>query len=480
VADLALMRGGPHGAWRREIRATLRLSWPIILTNVAQMALNTTDVVMMGRLGPDALGSGALGFNLYFPLAIFGIGVVSALAPMVAREIGRRRSSVRDVRRTVRQGLWASVAVSLPVWIVLWNAEPILLALGQQPKLAAGAAIYLRTLEWAYLPFLGYVALRSFLTALERPVWAFVIVGVAVPLNVLADWCLMFGELGLPRLELAGAGVATTLVSTAMFAGLAVLVVADRKFRRYALFGRFWRPDWPRFRELWRLGLPIAMTLLIEVSIFAAAVFLMGLIGMTAVAAHAIAIQIASLSFMVPLGFSQAVTVRVGRAFGAGDRDGIRRAGWTAYAMGVGFMALMGSLMLFAPHLLIGAFLDLNEPENQPVIELAARFLLFAALFQIADGAQAVGAGMLRGLHDTRVPLIFAVIGYWGVGLVLAVTLGFPLGLAGSGIWIGLAAGLGSVAVLMTGRWILRERLRLVEPGRGGSTLRPGAADARP
>ncbi len=265
----------------------------------------------------------------------------------------------------------------------------------------------------------------------------------------------------LPRLELVGAGIATTFSSTIMFGGLALVVLFDRKFRRYRLFGRFWRADWPRFRQLWRLGLPIAATLVFEVTIFNAAVFLMGLISAAAIAAHSIAIQIASVAFMVPLGFGQAATVRVGRAYGARDADGIARAGWTAYALGVGFMTVTAALMLFAPHLLIGGFLDLSDPDNAAVVRLAVTFLAFAALFQVADGAQVVGAGMLRGLHDTRMPMIFAAVGYWGIGFPLGVLLAFPLGMQGVGVWIGLAAGLAVVAVLMAVRWIGRERLGL-------------------
>ncbi len=475
MTETAMTRVDTRRAWLQESRATLALSWPIILTNVAQMALTTTDVVMMGWLGADALAAGALGFNLYFLPVIFGIGLVSAVAPMIARELGARRNSVRDVRRTVRQGLWAAVALTIPVWIMLWFTEPILIAIGQEPHLAAGAESYMRSLQWAFLPFLGFVVLRSFVTALERPMWAFVIVGGAVPLNALADWCLIFGNFGFPRLELFGAGLATTIVSTLMFVALIVLAVSDRKFRRYYVFGRFWRPDWPRFRALWRLGLPIAATLLFEVSIFNVAVFLMGLVGPAALAAHAIAIQIASVTFMVPLGFSQAVTVRVGRAFGAGDAAGVMRAGWSAYAMGVAFMALTACVMVFAPHLLISVFLDLNDPENAEVISLAVTFLMFAALFQVVDGAQAVGAGMLRGLHDTTVPMLYAAIGYWGIGLPVGVILAFPLGFAGSGIWIGLAAGLTAVATLMTWRWVMREKLNLVTP-RTLTALQQGAA----
>jgi len=247
----------------------------------------------------------------------------------------------------------------------------------------------------------------------------------------------------------------------ALFLVLVVVVYVDRKLRRYHLLGRFWRADWARFRQLWALGLPIAATLIFEVSIFNAAVFLMGLIGKTALAAHSIAVQIASVTFMVPMGFGQAVTVRVGRAFGAGDPEAMRRAGWTAFVIGEGFMALTAALMLFAPNLLISAFLDRTNPASLPVVDLAVTFLAIAALFQLADGAQVIGSGMLRGLHDARVPMIFAALGYWGIGLPLGILLGFPLGLGGAGIWLGLAGGLGVVGTLMMARWIMRERLSL-------------------
>jgi len=250
-----------------------------------------------------------------------------------------------------------------------------------------------------------------------------------------------------------------------MFLLIAIVVLTDRRFRRYRLFGRFWRADWPRFRALWHLGLPIGATLVFEVAVFNAATFLMGLIGAASLAAHSIAIQIASLTFMVPLGLAQAATVRIGRAHGARDAEGIRRAGWTAYIMGVGFMVLMALAMILAPRALVGIFLDLEVPANAPVIELAVSFLAVAALFQVMDGGQAVAAGMLRGLHDTRVPMIYAGLGYWCVGLLLGVVLAFWFGLAGIGLWIGLATGLTVVALLLLGRWLRRERLGLMAPG---------------
>jgi MATE family multidrug resistance protein len=362
----------------------------------------------------------------------------------------------------VRQGLWSAATIAVPIWLVAWNGEAILVALGQEAALAQAAGDYIRALMWSLLPFLFYLVLRSFLAALERPGWALVIGLLAVPVNLAIAWPLMFGTLGMPRLGLVGAGIATTLSSTFMCLGLALVISFDRTLRRYHLFGRFWRADWARYRALWRIGLPIGLTLAFEVTIFNAAALLMGRIGANELAAHAIALQIASLSFMVPMGMGQAVTVRVGRAYGAQDPDGVTRAGWTAFALGTGFMAFAALLMVAAPRALVGFFLDLGDPANAPVIGFAISFLMLAALFQLVDGAQAVGAGMLRGLQDTRVPMIYAGIGYWGIGLPVGVALGFGTELRGIGIWIGLALGLAVVALLMLRRWMRRDRLGLV------------------
>ncbi len=449
----------PGNLWREEIRAMVALAWPMVLTNLGQTAMTATDVMMMGRLGPETLASGALGSNLYFMPLIFGLGLMLATSPMMATELGRRRHSVRDLRRTVRQGLWLAILISIPIWIFLWNGERILLAMGQEPDLTHRAGTYLRWLQWAVLPFYGYIVLRSFISALERPGWALVIVFVAVACNVVFNWVFMFGNLGFPAMGIAGSGLATSLSSMLMFVGMAAVVMLERKFRRYRLFGRFWRSDWPRFKGLLRLGLPIAGILAFEVTIFNAAALLMGLIDADSLAAHAIAIQISSITFMVPLGLNQAVTVRVGLAHGAGNPEGVSRAGWTAYVIGVAFMALMALMMILWPRLLISAFIDLSAPANARVIGLAVSFLVFAALFQIFDGAQAVAAGMLRGLHDTKIPMIYAAIGYWGIGLPLGVLLAFHFGFNGVGIWAGLSIGLAVVAALLLGRWLRRDRI---------------------
>ncbi len=450
-----------RGAWGAEISATLALAWPIILTNVAQVGLQTTDVVMMGWLGPESLAAGALAVNLNFAFLIFAIGVVTATAPLMAIELGRNRRSVRDVRRTVRQGLWVAIAITLPIWVVLWHGDAIFLALGQQPAIAAKAASYLHTFQWQFLPFLVYVILRNFISALERPLVALWIGGSALVINAVLVWSLMFGHFGLPALGLPGAGIATTLTNIYMAGGLALLITLDRRFRRYHLFGRFWRPDWSRFRAIWRVGLPIGVTLAFEVTIFNASTFLMGVISASALAAHAIAIQIPSLTFMVPLGLGTAATVRVGRAYGARDIAGIARAGWSAYGMALVYACGAATLILLFRHELVGLFLDWSNPADAVVAGLAASYLVWAGIFQIVDGAQVTSSGMLRGLGDTRVPMWLAGLGYWGIGLPIGVALAFWLKFNGIGIWIGLSTGLAAVAVLMTTRWIMRERLGL-------------------
>ena len=450
--------------WRAEVKASALLAYPLILTNLAQSLIHATDVVLIGRLGARELAAAALGVNLYIFCFIFGMGLLTAAAPLIATERGRRWNNVRDVRRTVRQALWSAVILVLPMWALLWHSRAILVGLGQDPGLAAEAESLLRYLMWALLPGFLYFVLRNFLAALERPGWSLAVAIGAVLVNALVNSALIYGvpAIGLPALGLPGAGIGSSITVTLEFTVLAIIVSRHRQFRRYSLFGRFWRPDWTRLRQLWRLGMPIAAVLTLEVGVFNAAVFLMGLIGTASLAAHQIAIQIASLSFMVPMGLAQAVTVRVGHAYGRGDPVAVARAGWTSFWLGTGFMSLMAVLMWAMPTQLIGIFIEIADPANAEVVALAASFLAVAALFQIFDGAQAVGAGMLRGLHDTRVPMLFALFGYWVVGIGTAVGLGFALDWDGVGIWTGLAAGLAMVSVLMLARWARRETIGLI------------------
>jgi MATE family multidrug resistance protein len=276
---------------------------------------------------------------------------------------------------------------------------------------------------------------------------------VAIVANALLGYGLIFGAFGLPALGLAGAGIAATLATSAMFAMLLATVLIDRRFRRYHLLGRFWRPDRERFVAIWRLGAPIGATMAFEICAFNAAVFLIGLIDTAQLAAHAIAIQMAAVTFMIPLGVAQAATVRVGLAAGRGDSEGVARAGWTAIGLGVGVMALTALVFLMAPGALTALFLDASRPGSAEVAGFAVSFLAIAAIFQMADGAQATAIGALRGLKDTRVPMLLAGLGYWGLGLPIGAVLAFGLGFEGRGVWIGLAAGLAAVAALLVSRW---------------------------
>jgi multidrug resistance protein, MATE family len=246
-----------------------------------------------------------------------------------------------------------------------------------------------------------------------------------------------------------------------MFLGLATVIVSDRRFRRYRLFGRFWRADWPRLRQLWRLGLPIGFIMIFEVVLFTGSTAVMGYINQASLAAHAIALQIASVAFMAPLGFGQAATVRIGRAYGAGDSEGIRLAGLTAFFMVMAFMSATAMLMVLFPTQLIGIFIDITKPENAAVLKLGIVFLFFAAMFQLFDGAQAVLLGMLRGLHDTKMPMVFAALSYWCVGMPVGIWLAFKAGWEGAGVWMGLLAGLAAVSALLGVRWLRRGRLGL-------------------
>jgi multidrug resistance protein, MATE family len=451
-----------RSAWSAEARATLTLAWPLILSNLTMTLISATDVVLLGRLGARELAASALGLNLAMAMTIFSLGLVYAASPLMAAEIGRRFNSVRDVRRTFRQSVWAIVTLVMPLWLILWHTQGIMLAFGQDPGLAKGAGQFIHGYMWSMLPFLLFQAMRSFVSALERPGWVLAVSLVGIILNALIAWSLIFGKFGLPALGLFGAGLATTIVWTIMSLGLATVIMTDKQFRRYRLFGNFWRADRARYRAIWKLGLPIAFTLGFEGAVFAAAVWLMGLINAQSVAAHTIALQIASMTFMVPMGIAQAGSIRIGLGYGRKDAAAIHRAGWSAFVMGVGFMALMALTLLIFPEQLIGIFLDRKLPENAEVVAIAASFLVVAAVFQIADGAQVVTAGMLRGLQDTTVPMIFAGVGYWGIGIGVGSLLAFKFGMDGLGIWIGLAVGLAVVSLLLISRWLARARLGLL------------------
>jgi MATE family multidrug resistance protein len=449
-----------RGAWLDELRATLALAWPLILANLTQQVIQATDVLLMGRLGATQLAAATLALNLTFTFNLLMLGLLIASSPMMATALGHRFNAVRDVRRTFRAGLWLLVFMLPPYWLVLWHVGSLMRAFGIAEELASQGQTFLRAYMWCTAPWLLFNLLRNFVSALERPRIVLWLSLAGIGINALLSWSLIWGHFGLPALGLVGGGVGSTLTWSFICGSLIAVTSIDRRFRRFHLLGHFWRFDRQRTMAMVRLGWPIGVTMALEMGVFALAAYFMGWIGAPAVAAHAVALQLAALTFMVPLGLGQAATVRVGLALGRRDEAAITRAGWTAWVIGVGFMGTMALVMWSVPRRLVTLFL-VDVPANALVIALAVSFLRVAAAFQLVDGAQVIGAGMLRGLHDTRWPLLFALVGYWVVGLGIGAWLAFAADWEGVGIWIGLASGLASVAVLMLARWVMRDRLGL-------------------
>ncbi len=446
--------------WRSDILPTLALGLPLAGAQLAQMAINTTDVLMIGRLGAEELAASVLAFNFYMLVWFFGMGLLQAVIPLAARARGQRK--MRDLRRAVRMGFWISVVFCIPVWLVLLFTESILLFLGQDPELAALAGLYMSYLQWTMLPALLIMAVRGFLTVMERTqvvLWA-TIAGALV--NAVADYALIFGEFGFPRLELVGAGIASVFSASTTFLFLLAYSIWHPKLRRYSILGRIWRSDWPVFFQIVRLGTPIALTIIAEGSLFAASSIMIGWLGTLPLAGHGIALQVASITFMVPVGFSVAAMTRVSLAAGRGDHAGVGRAGWTALGVTIAFMGCFAIAFWTIPEVLVGFYLDLDDPEARQVLTYGTSFLLVAAVFQLADGGQIIGVNNLRGLGDTTIPLFYALFGYWVVGISLSLGLGFAAEWGGVGVWCGLAGGLASVALLANLRFANRERLSLV------------------
>ncbi|MDR1827250.1 MAG: MATE family efflux transporter [Methylobacteriaceae bacterium] len=441
-----------------ELKASWTLSWPIVLTSLTQTFIMSTNLSLMGGIDNETVAAGGLGTNLYYIAMIFCAALTAAVSPVAAVELGRNRHAVKTVRSSVRQGFWAAVVVLVPVWCILWHSEQIFLWMGQDVRSARYAGHYTFMLMWSLAPLCGYMVLRSLLAALERPGWTLVFGLLAAVINFIVARSLTSGVFGLPRLGLTGIGIAFFAANLTMFGGLVVVMLRDRRFRRYHIFGKLLEPDLPRFRTLWRIGLPIAITATLETTVFSVAGFAMNMISVEQMAAHVIAVQMASITFQVPFGIAQAVTVRVGRAWGAKDNPGILRAGWCCLAIGVIFMAAMALLMVGIPKTLIRVFLDTELPKNAKTVLFVTQFLVFAAIFQIFDGAQTISAGMLRGLYDTRVPMVIAAFSYWGIAIPVGLILAFPMGFEGAGIWIGFDLSLAVVAVLLVWRWTRRTR----------------------
>ena len=447
--------------WRAELGATLRLSWPLAAANLLQMLTYAIDVIFIARLGEDQLAASALAIAL-FGLVLWALsGLTGAVAPVAAAELGERAPALRPVRRSVRMALWLAVFSGIAGIGICLLLGPLMHVTGQQAQITALAIEYNSLLVLSLIPMLFNNVLRSFVSTLDRPIFATAITAGGIFVNALANYAFIFGNLGAPELGLQGAAVATILTTLTTLAAYVVAIRLDPRLHRYRVFGRWWSPDWPRLLHIVRIGTPIALTITAEAGIFGAAAFLMGNIGASQLAAHTVALQIAALAFQVPFGVGQAATIRVGYFYGARDADGMNRAGWTAIVVGTGFMAFTALLMIMIPKPLIAIYVDPWDPKNAVLVGFALQYIVIAAAFQLFDGMQAVAAGALRGLQDTRIPMWIAAFAYWVPGIGTALALGFYTPLEGVGVWIGLATGLTVAAALLGWRWHRREALGL-------------------
>jgi MATE family multidrug resistance protein len=437
-----------------ESRRLLVMALPLVLAQLVQAGMAFVDTVMVARLGSDQLAGIALGATTYMLMTIFLQGVVFAVGPMVSQAYGGQRFG--DAGRAVRQGLWLALFLGLPALPLLVFAEPLLLAVGQEPASSGLASTYLAAAAWGFVPSLLLVSLRAFLEGIgdTRPILVLMILGLGA--NIVLDEVLMFGRLGLPALGVAGTGYATSAVHTLMLLLAGAYVLA--RHRRFDVFAGPRRPDRRLLGELLRLGMPIGLTLGFEAGLFAATALLMGLVGSTALAAHQIAIQSATMTFMVAVGLAVATSVRVGQAVGRGDADGARLAGRVGMALSVAAMFFSALLFWLAPSTVISIYLDPHAPANREVARLAAAFLGIAATFQIFDGIQVSAAGALRGYKDTTVPMLISLVSYWLVGIASGSALAFSLGWGGRGLWTGLVLGLATAAVLLLIRFEWRSR----------------------
>ncbi|MFT3689465.1 MATE family efflux transporter [Paenirhodobacter sp.] len=441
----------PRLSFAAHIRALLTLGLPLVGSNLAQMGLHVADTVMMGWYGVRELASVVLGAGFFWILFLMGSGFSYALMGRVSAALGSGDET--QVRRDTRMAIWLSVLAGVLMMPVLWFSGSILRALGQQSEIADLTGQFLRIAMWGMVPALIVAVLKAYLSAFERTRVVLAVTLVAVALNIGSNWLFIFGNLGMPELGLRGAALSSVMVQIISATVLMIYAARLPELRRFTLFARFWRPDWEAFRAVFRVGMPIGLTSVFETSMFQASAVMMGWIGTVQLAAHGIALELASLAFMVHMGLSNAATIRVGRAQGGRDLRGMRDGAAAGLALSFGFGFVTVACFLLLPHQLIGLFLDRSSAEAGQILIFGTVLLAVAGLFQLFDAAQVMALGLLRGVQDTRVPMWVAGGSYWLVGIPASYVLAFPLGLGGAGLWLGLASGLACSAVILTLRF---------------------------
>ncbi len=438
-----------------HIRAILTLGLPLIGGHLAQMAIGVTDTVMLGWYGVEALAAVTLGSTFFFVLFIFGSGYAWAVMPMVAA-FGAEGDET-GIRRATRMSMWLSFGFGLlALPLMIWS-EPLLRLLGQSGSVARDAALYLGIAGWGIIPALLVMVLKSYLAALERTQFVFWLTVLAAVQNGVVNYALIFGNWGAPELGIAGAAIASVMTQVVSLIGVVAYVQWVQP--QHAMFQRIWRADRVMLWRVFALGWPIGLTALSEVGLFAASATMMGWLGTVPLAAHGVAIQLASITFMVHLGLSNVATIRAGNAFGRRDRAHLGRGAKVVLVMSFAIACLTIAGFLRFPEPLISLFVLPGDPARAQIMVIGAGLLAMAALFQLVDGAQVVALGLLRGVQDTRLPMIFAALSYWGIGAPCSYVFGFVFDLGGVGVWLGLVVGLGAAAVLLNLRfwgWVVK------------------------
>lgn len=439
----------PRASVGGQARALLLLGVPLIGSHIAQMLISVTDTLMMGWYGIPELAALSVSGPIFHIVFILGSGFAWAVMPMVASFAANEDD--RQIRRVTRMGLWLAILYGVLALPLFFFFGRIFLLIGQEPEVSRLAGVYMTIMGFGMIPAILVMVLKSYLSALELTRAILIVTLAAVGLNALINYMLIFGNWGAPEMGVAGAGYASLFSNAFSFVGLSLYAVWRRP--DHELFRNFHRPDWEAFGRVFRLGWPIGLTSVAEVALFAASAVMMGWLGTIALAAHGIALNITALSFMVFVGLSQAITVRVGKAWGREDRDTVRLASLAGLVLALIAAALISVAFIFFPNPLVGAFLDPNEPQRAVILSAGASLLAVAALFQLVDAGQVMALGMLRGVQDTRVPMVMAIVSYWVIGLPVSYLLGFTFGFGGVGIWLGLTVGLAVACVLMQARF---------------------------
>lgn len=439
----------PNPTFGGQARALWTLGMPLVASQLAQVAIQTTDVLMLGWYDVVALAAVSLASPIYFTIFLVGAGFAIGVMPLVARAAGTEDD--RQVRRVTRMGLWLSIAFGIAVIPLFLFFEAFFLAIGQAPDVSELGGLYMAYAGFGILPALIVMVMRSYLSALELTRIVLLATLATLVLNIAINYALIFGNWGAPELGVVGAAIASVIGH--ILSVVILVVYALVKTPQHTLFQNFQRPDWEAMSRVFHLGWPIGITLLSEVGLFAIASVMMGWVGTIALAAHGIALQIASITFMIHLGLSQAITVRAGRAWGRSDAVMLRLACQAALVLSAIAVCVTMFVFLVFPEPLIGAFIDPNDPDRLEILAAGAVLLALAALFQAVDAGQVMALGMLRGVQDTKVPMIMAAFSYWVVGVPTSYLLGFTFGLDGVGIWLGLSVGLAVAGILLQARF---------------------------